>query len=67
MLDPGSLVWKIGFSGESRPRDVLYAGSKLTAAVCKSFDMASTQAERDEDERMLQVLLQDRLRAMFFE
>ncbi|EJD49546.1 actin-like ATPase domain-containing protein [Auricularia subglabra TFB-10046 SS5] len=67
VIDPGSLVWKIGFSGESRPRDVLYAGGKLSRAICRSFDKARTAPERDEDERMLEVLLQDRLRYVFFE
>lgn len=67
VIDPGSLVWKIGFSGESRPRDVFYAGERLSGAVCRTFDKARTAAERDEDERMLEVQLQVRLRDVFFE
>ncbi|KZV94722.1 actin-like ATPase domain-containing protein [Exidia glandulosa HHB12029] len=67
VIDPGLLVWKIGFSGESRPRDVFYAGAHLTKAVCSSFDKARTAAERDENERMLEVLLQAQLRNVFFE
>ena len=67
VIDPGSLVWKIGFSGESRPRDVLYAGSKLSHALCRSFDKARTAPERDEDERVLgQVLVRPRPRPRAF-
>ena len=28
VIDPGSRIWKVGFSGEGRPRDVFYPGGK---------------------------------------
>ena len=61
VIDPGSRIWKVGFSGEGRPRDVF---------VVKHWNLGNytgkDSLERIEEERVLELELQDRLRAVFF-
>ncbi|EJD06873.1 actin-like ATPase domain-containing protein [Fomitiporia mediterranea MF3/22] len=66
ILDPGSRVWKVGFSGEGRPRDVFFAESgERTALWGLARDHGG--AEQEEEGRMLKIKLQDRLRKIFHE
>lgn len=66
VIDPGSRVWKVGFSGEGRPRDVFFAvdgeKSSLWALTCSLVNNA-----REEEDRMLRVQLQKHLRRVFYE
>ncbi|VDB99282.1 unnamed protein product [Peniophora sp. CBMAI 1063] len=59
VIDPGSHIWKIGFSGEGRPRDV-FAIDGLW-----SLRRAPVIADREEEDRLLEVRIQDKLRAVF--
>ncbi|KAJ7067139.1 fungal-specific actin related protein [Mycena amicta] len=58
IIDPGSRIWKVGFSGEGRPRDVFYAGGVLW-----SLGLGSDAAEDAEKERILEVKLEKHLRS----
>lgn len=65
IIDPGSRLWKVGFSGEGKPRDVFTAeghGSSLW-----TLNRAANPAEREEEERMLEARLQSQLRMVFHE
>ncbi|KAH9944842.1 actin family [Amylocystis lapponica] len=64
ILDPGSRVWKVGFSGEGKPRDVFYARGDTTAALW-TLNRAANPRDRDEEDRMLEARLQACLRAVF--
>lgn len=64
ILDPGSRVWKVGFSGEGKPRDVFYAGGEKGSPLW-TLDRAGKPTERDEEERILEARLQDCLRSVF--
>jgi actin-related protein 10 len=66
IIDPGSRVWKVGFSGEGKPRHVGVAGQGPQATLWGSTQKYNTE-EREEADRMLAQRLQDRLRSMFFE
>src|ERR1700722_2168773 len=64
IIDPGSHIWKVGFSGEGRPRDVFCASGKSGAALwnlCRAAD----PSECAEEDRMLEVTLQQCLRSVF--
>ncbi|OCH88582.1 actin-like ATPase domain-containing protein [Obba rivulosa] len=64
IIDPGSRIWKVGFSGEGRPRDVFYACGE-GAMPLWSLERASRPAEREEEEKLLEVRLQECLRSVF--
>ena len=66
ILDPGSRIWKVGFSGEGKPRDVFYAGGK-DGNVLWSLNRAAKLADRQEEDRQLQARLQSCLRSVFHE
>lgn len=66
ILDPGSRVWKVGFSGEGRPRDVFCAGGESGEPLW-SLNRAVEASEREEEERLLESKLQACLRAVFHE
>lgn len=61
VIDPGSRIWKVGFSGEGRPRDVF-------AVKSWTPDRTSVRSalEQMEEERTIELELQDRLRRVFF-
>lgn len=61
VIDPGSYIWKVGFSGEGRPRDVFHVDRLWT------LDRATDVAEREEEDRELEARLQERLRSVFHE
>ena len=66
MIDPGSRIWKVGFSGEGRPRDVCFGGGEDGQALWR-LTRATNQLDREEEDRMLQAKLQERLRSVFHE
>jgi actin-related protein 10 len=74
VIDPGSRIWKIGFSGEGRPRDVFYVADDVqreaddgAGGALWTLDRAGNADERDEQEKLLEAKLQARLRAVFHE
>lgn len=66
IIDPGSHVWKVGFSGEGKPRHVGVVGQGPQGTLWGSTQKYTTE-EREEADRMLAQRLQDRLRSVFFE
>ncbi|PPQ69011.1 hypothetical protein CVT24_000086 [Panaeolus cyanescens] len=75
VIDPGSRIWKVGFSGEGRPRDVFYPASKSKSPnglqgrteSLWSLGRAIGAAERAEQDKVLEARLQDALRSVFHE
>jgi|SRR6266576_3387243 len=66
IIDPGSKIWKVGFSGEGRPRDVFYAcGPNGGSLWC--LKRASDLVVRAEEDKLLEVRLQKALRSVFHE
>ncbi|KAI0733558.1 actin-domain-containing protein [Fomitopsis betulina] len=63
IIDPGSRVWKVGFSGEGKPRDVFTAEDY--GASLWTLNRASNPTEREEEDRMLEARLQSQLRMVF--
>jgi actin-related protein 10 len=61
VIDPGSRVWKVGFSGEGRPRDVFFVAPLLR------LQRSPDPIQRDEEDRVLAARLQAHLRAVFHE
>ncbi|KAI0322262.1 actin-domain-containing protein [Amylostereum chailletii] len=59
VIDPGSRIWKVGFSGEGRPRDVSFVGPMW------GLRRAAELVERDEEDRLLEARIQTHLRAVF--
>jgi len=66
VIDPGSRIWKVGFSGEGRPRDVFYASGKDAKALWK-LNRTSDLQVRAEEEKMLEIRLRQSLRSVFHE
>lgn len=66
VIDPGSHIWKVGFSGEGRPRDVFFGDGQGGLPLWGLF-RAKDQLGREEEDRVLQSKLQERLRAVFHE
>ncbi|EIW57670.1 actin-domain-containing protein [Trametes versicolor FP-101664 SS1] len=64
ILDPGSRLWKVGFSGEGKPRDVFLAEGE-TGQSLWTLNRASNPVEREEEDRVLEAKLQACLRAVF--
>ena len=63
VLDPGSRVWKVGFSGEGKPRDVF---SVNDGEGLWNFNTMRSAAEREEYERLIEQKIQDWLRKVFY-
>jgi actin-related protein 10 len=61
VLDLGSCVWRVGFSGEGRPRDVLSVGPLWT------LERAHEPEAREEEARLLEARVRHRLRSVFHE
>lgn len=59
VIDPGSRIWKVGFSGEGRPRDVFMVGPLW------GLRRAPDMAQREEEDRVLEARLQAKLREVF--
>ena len=66
VIDPGSRIWKVGFSGEGRPRDVFYGGGPNGPQFWK-LNCAKDLYDRAEEEKLLEVRLQACLRSVFHE
>jgi hypothetical protein len=66
VIDPGSRIWKVGFSGEGRPRDAFFGGDQDGLPLW-GLTRATDHLDREEEDRMLQAKLQERLRAVFHE
>jgi actin-related protein 10 len=66
IIDPGSRIWKVGFSGEGRPRDIFYPGGPSGASLWK-LKRAVEPTERMEEDKLLELNLQDSLRSVFHE
>ncbi|KAK0236074.1 actin family [Armillaria nabsnona] len=64
IIDPGSRIWKVGFSGEGRPREVLYAGGKSGTALW-GLERAVNPADRAEENKLLSINLERCLRSVF--
>ncbi|PFH53156.1 hypothetical protein AMATHDRAFT_138123 [Amanita thiersii Skay4041] len=68
IIDPGSRVWKVGFSGEGRPRDLFYpTGRSPNGGSLWSLKRASDPMVRVEEDKLLEVRLQKALRSVFHE
>ncbi|KAK7033266.1 actin-related protein 10 [Favolaschia claudopus] len=64
IIDPGSRIWKVGFSGEGRPRDV-FCGSGSSESPLWTLSRAADPSEEAEQERMLEYKLETCLRSVF--
>ncbi|KAF8206244.1 fungal-specific actin related protein [Mycena galopus ATCC 62051] len=64
IIDAGSRIWKVGFSGEGRPRDVFCAGGPNDSPLW-NLSRATDLAEEAEQERILEVKLETSLRSVF--
>ncbi|KDQ14960.1 hypothetical protein BOTBODRAFT_159018 [Botryobasidium botryosum FD-172 SS1] len=67
ILDPGSRVWKVGFSGEGKPRAILCVAPEGSLWNVESFAASKRSDEREEEERVLEHRIQDRLRSVFLD
>ena len=68
IIDPGSRVWKVGFSGEGKPRDVFLASDDHSASSLWNLNGTSEGEEKqNEERRVLECRLQDQLRRVFLE
>lgn len=65
ILDPGSRIWKVGFSGEGRPRDVFVVGDD--GAGLWELSSLLDPLRRDENDRQLEIRMQHHLRSIFHE
>jgi actin-related protein 10 len=66
VIDPGSLIWKVGFSGEGKPRSVFHPGG-VNGFPLWNLGRAADPVERAEEDRMLEIRLQTSLRFVFHE
>lgn len=66
VIDPGSRVWKVGFSGEGRPRDVFFCVEEEQPSLW-GLTCSLANSSREEADRMLRVQLQKHLRRVFYE
>ncbi|KAJ2921941.1 hypothetical protein H1R20_g15153, partial [Candolleomyces eurysporus] len=64
VIDPGSRIWKVGFSGEGKPRDVFYTTGQSGEALWK-LSRSSDPQDRAEGDRILEIRLQQCLRSVF--
>lgn len=64
IIDPGSRIWKVGFSGEGKPRDVVLAGG-TTGQSLWNLRRATDSLERMEEDKLLEIKLKGCLRSVF--
>lgn len=57
-------MWKVGFSGEGKPRDVFLAGGKSGQPLW-TLNRAISPREKEEEDRLLDARLQQTLRHVF--
>ncbi|KAH7884756.1 actin family [Phlebopus sp. FC_14] len=66
VIDPGSRIWKVGFSGEGKPRDVFYA-DPTGAGSMWNWSRATDPAARAEQDKLLEINIERCVRAVFHE
>lgn len=66
VIDPGSRIWKVGFSGEGKPRDVFYADT-VNSEPLWSLSRATDSLARAEEDRMLEINVERCMRSVFHE
>ena len=66
ILDPGSRIWKVGFSGEGKPRDVFLAGADVGKPLW-TLNRATAPGAKEKEDKLLEARLQKCLRAVFHE
>ncbi|KAG9315355.1 actin-domain-containing protein [Chiua virens] len=66
VIDPGSRIWKVGFSGEGKPRDVFYANAANSESLW-SWIQATDPSARAEEDRMLEINIERCMRSVFHE
>lgn len=66
VIDPGSRIWKVGFSGEGKPRDVFCADAVNSGSLW-SWSRATDPSARDEEDRMLEINVERCMRSVFHE
>lgn len=64
VIDPGSRIWKVGFSGEGKPRDVFYAHDKSNDSLW-SWSRATDPVEKAEQDKLLEINLERCMRSVF--
>ncbi|EDR08713.1 fungal specific actin related protein [Laccaria bicolor S238N-H82] len=64
VIDPGSIIWKVGFSGEGKPRSVFHPGG-ANGSPLWNLGRAADPVERAEEDRILEIRLQTSLRSVF--
>lgn len=67
ILDPGSRLWKVGFSGEGKPRNVICVAPEGSLWNLDSGIGGKRSEDREEEERVLEQRVQDQLRGVFLE
>ncbi|KAH0833331.1 hypothetical protein J3R83DRAFT_12399 [Lanmaoa asiatica] len=66
VIDPGSRIWKVGFSGEGKPRDVFYVDTVNSESVW-SWGRPTDPSARAEEDRMLEINIERCMRSVFHE
>ncbi|EIW83785.1 actin-like ATPase domain-containing protein [Coniophora puteana RWD-64-598 SS2] len=64
VIDPGSRIWKVGFSGEGKPREVFYAEPEGSGSLW-NLERAADVGERTEEDRTLEANLERCMRFVF--
>ncbi|KDQ53185.1 hypothetical protein JAAARDRAFT_137512 [Jaapia argillacea MUCL 33604] len=64
IIDPGSCIWKVGFSGEGKPRDVFCPGGTPGVHLW-TLSRAMDPVDREEEDRLLAARLESCLRSVF--
>ncbi|KIJ62831.1 hypothetical protein HYDPIDRAFT_135248 [Hydnomerulius pinastri MD-312] len=66
VIDPGSRIWKVGFSGEGKPRDVFYA-DPTTSESLWNWSRATDPVARAEQDKLLEINIERCMRSAFHE
>ncbi|KAG8212985.1 actin family [Butyriboletus roseoflavus] len=64
VIDPGSRIWKVGFSGEGKPRDV-FCADIVNSGSLWSWSRATDPSARAEEDRMLEINVERCMRSVF--
>ncbi|KIY51794.1 actin-like ATPase domain-containing protein [Fistulina hepatica ATCC 64428] len=64
VIDPGSRIWKAGFSGEGKPRAVFYAGGSSKEPLW-TLKRSADAIEHEEEDRNLFIAIRNHLRRVF--
>ncbi|KIJ14470.1 hypothetical protein PAXINDRAFT_135114 [Paxillus involutus ATCC 200175] len=66
VIDPGSRIWKVGFSGEGKPRDVFYADSANSESLWR-WSRATNPLASEEEDKLLEINIERCMRSVFHE